>query len=183
MLKSSDSPKLPGAYVWTERRIQLCVVRIPVNHGKVHLDNIKQFACINRQKQWPEARALRYTEDKFPWTITRWDFPLRWERNHSSAVPDIPNFEWSRLSEMLWSTVSNAALPVVLLAGGCSCSTRCHFSLSAITLFLCCNSSYKMTDWQRKDCSRRCDYREFKIVHYGRLERLDAYTDGLGPWR
>ena len=40
-----------------------------------------------------------------------------------------------------------------------------------------------MTDWRGKDCSRKCDYREFKIVNYGRLERLDAYTDGLGPWR
>ena len=33
-----------------------------MNRGKVHLDNIKQFACINREKQWPEARALRYIE-------------------------------------------------------------------------------------------------------------------------
>ena len=23
---------------------------------------ITQFACINREKQWPDARALRYTE-------------------------------------------------------------------------------------------------------------------------
>ena len=34
-----------------------------MNRGKVHLaDNIKQFACINSEKQWPEARALWYTE-------------------------------------------------------------------------------------------------------------------------
>ena len=26
-----------------------------------------------------------------------------------------------------------------------------------------------------------CDNRDFKIGHYGRLGRLDAYTGGLGP--
>ena len=61
-LNSSDSLKLPGTFVWTEGHIQLRVVSVAVNRGKVHLDNIKQFACINREKQWPEARALRYTE-------------------------------------------------------------------------------------------------------------------------
>ena len=50
MLYSSDSLKLPGAYVWTERHIQLRVVSVAVNRGKVHLDDIKQFACINREK-------------------------------------------------------------------------------------------------------------------------------------
>ena len=62
MLYSSDSLKLPGACVWTERHIQLRVVSLAVNRWKVHLDNIKQFACINREKQWPEVRALRYSE-------------------------------------------------------------------------------------------------------------------------
>ena len=62
MLYSSDSLKLPGAYVWTERHIQLRVVSVAVTRGKVHLDNIKQFASINREKQWPEARALWYSE-------------------------------------------------------------------------------------------------------------------------
>ena len=42
MLYSSDSLKLPGAYVWTERHIQLRVVSVAVNRGKVHLDDIKQ---------------------------------------------------------------------------------------------------------------------------------------------
>ena len=55
--------KLPGAFVWTGGHIQLRVVSVAVNRGKVHLaDNVKQFACINRKKQWPEARALWYTE-------------------------------------------------------------------------------------------------------------------------
>ena len=42
--------------------IQLPVVSVAVNRGKVYLDNLKQFACVNREKKWPEARALRYTE-------------------------------------------------------------------------------------------------------------------------
>ena len=62
IINSSDSLKLPGAYVGTERHIQLRVVSVAVNRGRVHFDNIKQFACINREKQWPEARALRYTK-------------------------------------------------------------------------------------------------------------------------
>ena len=62
VLNSSDRLKLPGAFVWTERLIQLRVDSVAVNRGKVYLDNIKQFACINREKQWPEARALRYSE-------------------------------------------------------------------------------------------------------------------------
>ena len=62
MLNSSDNLKLPGAFVWTDRHIQLRVVSVAVNGGKVHLDNIKQFACIKREKQWPEARGLWYTK-------------------------------------------------------------------------------------------------------------------------
>ena len=93
VLNSSDSLKLPGAFVWTERLIQLRVDSVAVNRGKVHLDNIKQFACINREKQWPEARALRYKSkfklwDKFPWTITRWDLPLKvkWTKNSTFFI-------------------------------------------------------------------------------------------------
>ena len=62
MLNSSDSLEFPDAFVWTERHIQLRVVSVAVSRGKVYLDNIKQFACINREKQRPEARALRYIE-------------------------------------------------------------------------------------------------------------------------
>lgn len=53
-----SSLKLPDAFVSTERHIQLCVVSVAMNHGTVHLDIIKQFACIDRKKQWPKARAL-----------------------------------------------------------------------------------------------------------------------------
>ena len=30
------------------------------------LDNIKRFACINREKQWPDARALRPAGSREP---------------------------------------------------------------------------------------------------------------------
>ena len=34
-----------------------------------------------------------------------------------------------------------------------------------------------------KKTGRGREVRDFKIGHYGRLGRLDAYTRGLGPWR
>ena len=51
MLNSSDSLKLPSALVWTEGHIQLRVVSVAVNRKEMPLDNVKQFACINRKKR------------------------------------------------------------------------------------------------------------------------------------
>ena len=60
----ATAASVPGLLCQSGRRRpeKVSVLSALVNRGKVHLDNIKQFGCINREKQWPEARALRYTK-------------------------------------------------------------------------------------------------------------------------
>ena len=63
--REATAASVPGLLCQSGRRRpeNVSVLSCLVNSGKLHLDNIKQlFACINGEKQWPEARALRYTE-------------------------------------------------------------------------------------------------------------------------
>ena len=63
--REATAASVPGLLCQSGRRRleNVSVLSSLVNSGKLHLDNIKQlFACINGEKQWPEARALRYTE-------------------------------------------------------------------------------------------------------------------------
>ena len=42
-------------------------------------------------------------------TLTDWNISVKYNENHSKALPDMPNMSCKRVRRMLWSNVLNAA--------------------------------------------------------------------------